>query len=128
MKVLLKLLSILLVVSSCGTTSKIESIQQQLSTIETENQQLRESVITLSEVVTMLERKVKLSDVLSRQLNDLQEEINILKATSYKEPDKGSQTSNNSDGITRCQATTLKGTQCKRMAAPGSKYCWQHQN
>jgi len=26
----------------------------------------------------------------------------------------------------RCQATTKKGTQCKRSASPGSKYCWQH--
>lgn len=26
----------------------------------------------------------------------------------------------------RCQATTKKGTQCKRNAAEGSDYCWQH--
>ncbi len=26
----------------------------------------------------------------------------------------------------RCQATTKKGTQCKRNARPGSSYCWQH--
>jgi len=26
----------------------------------------------------------------------------------------------------RCQATTKKGTQCKRNASAGSKYCWQH--
>ncbi len=26
----------------------------------------------------------------------------------------------------RCQATTKKGTQCKRNAKAGSKYCWQH--
>jgi micrococcal nuclease len=26
----------------------------------------------------------------------------------------------------RCQATTKKGTQCKRNAKPGSAYCWQH--
>lgn len=28
---------------------------------------------------------------------------------------------------TRCQATTQKGTQCRRSAASGSNYCWQHQ-
>ncbi len=27
----------------------------------------------------------------------------------------------------RCQAITRKGTQCSRMANPGSSYCWQHQ-
>ena len=26
----------------------------------------------------------------------------------------------------RCMATTKKGTQCKRSAAKGSHYCWQH--
>lgn len=26
----------------------------------------------------------------------------------------------------RCQATTKKGTQCKRSASAGSDYCWQH--
>lgn len=26
----------------------------------------------------------------------------------------------------RCQATTKAGTQCKRKANPGSKFCWQH--
>lgn len=26
----------------------------------------------------------------------------------------------------RCQATTKKGTQCKRSASSGSNYCWQH--
>ena len=27
----------------------------------------------------------------------------------------------------RCDATTKKGTQCKRTAQAGSRYCWQHQ-
>ena len=27
----------------------------------------------------------------------------------------------------RCLATTKRGTQCKRNAANGSCYCWQHQ-
>ena len=29
-------------------------------------------------------------------------------------------------GSGQCQATTKKGTQCKRKAASGSNYCWQH--
>jgi micrococcal nuclease len=28
--------------------------------------------------------------------------------------------------VTRCQATTKKGTQCSRNAQPGRNYCWQH--
>lgn len=31
-----------------------------------------------------------------------------------------------SESSGRCQATTKKGTQCKRNAQAGSKYCWQH--
>ena len=30
--------------------------------------------------------------------------------------------------VSQCGAITQKGTQCKRMAKSGSKYCWQHQN
>lgn len=26
----------------------------------------------------------------------------------------------------QCQAMTQAGTQCKRKASPGSKFCWQH--
>lgn len=28
--------------------------------------------------------------------------------------------------VTRCQATTLAGTQCKRKPKPGRQFCWQH--
>lgn len=28
---------------------------------------------------------------------------------------------------TRCQATTRAGTQCRRMAEPSQRFCWQHQ-
>lgn len=31
-----------------------------------------------------------------------------------------------SDYVGRCNATTKKGTRCKRNAASGSRYCWQH--
>jgi micrococcal nuclease len=31
-----------------------------------------------------------------------------------------------SSSLGRCQAITKKGTQCKRNAKAGSKYCWQH--
>ena len=43
-------------------------------------------------------------------------------ATSTGQPTKGYPATNS-----RCQATTQKGTQCKRTASSGSKYCWQHQ-
>jgi hypothetical protein len=30
-------------------------------------------------------------------------------------------------GRHQCEAITKKGTRCKRMAEPGSRFCWQHQ-
>lgn len=40
-------------------------------------------------------------------------------------PGGGSKVSTNSTS-TRCQATTKKGSQCKRNAQSGGSYCWQH--
>ncbi len=37
-----------------------------------------------------------------------------------------SKTKTDNYNSSRCQATTQKGTQCKRTAASGSRYCWQH--
>lgn len=33
---------------------------------------------------------------------------------------------NSTVSVKRCAATTKKGKQCSRNAAPGSNYCWQH--
>lgn len=48
---------------------------------------------------------------------------NSSKSNSYSAP-KTSKTQKVYSG--RCQATTKKGTQCKRSAKAGSSYCWQH--
>ena len=42
--------------------------------------------------------------------------------TSYEEEDEEEK----EEFYGRCMATTKKGTQCKRSAARGSHYCWQH--
>lgn len=44
--------------------------------------------------------------------------------TTVKKSEQSTQTKTYNSG--RCQATTKKGTQCKRSARPGSNYCWQH--
>lgn len=41
--------------------------------------------------------------------------------------DRGGASSSTNSTSTRCQATTQRGTQCKRNAQPGGSYCWQHQ-
>lgn len=39
---------------------------------------------------------------------------------------KSNKTTTHKNTSTRCQATTQKGTQCKRTASAGSSRCWQH--
>lgn len=48
--------------------------------------------------------------------------------TTVKEKSSSVEKSSTKSTVTsgRCQATTKKGTQCKRNARAGSKYCWQH--
>jgi|GEM_PF-498272 len=44
-------------------------------------------------------------------------------SSSYSSPSPGK---SNYSSTGRCQAITKKGSQCKRNARPGSRYCWQH--
>jgi methylphosphotriester-DNA--protein-cysteine methyltransferase len=47
--------------------------------------------------------------------------------SKIEEPKKKEKKKKDDSYVGRCQATTKKGTQCKRNAKKGSKYCWQHQ-
>ena len=46
--------------------------------------------------------------------------IHKSQAPDYVKPQK-------TNYVGRCNATTQKGTQCKRNASSGTRYCWQHQ-
>lgn len=63
--------------------------------------------------------------------SDETESTESTKATSSSSSSRSSYSNSSSSGSYqtsgRCQATTKKGTQCKRNASSGSKYCWQHQ-
>lgn len=47
-------------------------------------------------------------------------------ATPSVAPSSSAPPSSQPQAVTRCQATTRKGTQCSRNAKAGSRYCWQH--
>lgn len=48
-------------------------------------------------------------------------------STLYSPPAKSAgSSSTNPSYSSRCQATTKKGSQCKRSAQSGRSYCWQH--
>lgn len=53
--------------------------------------------------------------------------LSVASATT-KEPSSAVERKTTKSTVTsgRCQATTKKGTQCKRNAKSGSNYCWQH--
>ena len=46
--------------------------------------------------------------------------------TSFSSSTSSSSYRNSSSGGGQCQATTKKGSRCKRKAKAGSNYCWQH--
>ncbi len=58
--------------------------------------------------------------------------INSNKITTNKSKIKtkvtGSKRKNIKKSTRQCAAITQDGMRCKRLAAPGSKYCWQHKN
>lgn len=70
------------------------------------------------------------------KIDDLQKRLDAMEQRERSRNTSSSGVSNNTEVsppvnngtyITRCQATTQKGTQCKRSAQAGGKYCWQHQ-
>ncbi len=79
----------------------------------------------ISERISTLE-----STVLSQgsKIEALTKRIELLESTPKAESSTVIKKSEASVSVSsgRCQAITKAGTQCKRMAQAGSKYCWQH--
>jgi hypothetical protein len=93
--------------------------------------ELEDRIRALEEKVNMLETVIAKSEsaetfplsIISHSSPQIAPEPARLK----KEARKRSETKTNYQSYSgRCQATTKKGTQCKRSASAGSNYCWQH--
>lgn len=147
-KYLFPLLS-LIILTSCGTSQvlkdDISTLTSKVYHLESENKELAEKVDKLTQRVAIQESNLKtISQELDGIKSDLKKRIETPVAIPYQTPTNSSAkssspksattTKSNSSTVSkststysgRCQATTKKGTQCKRNAQPGRKYCWQH--
>ncbi len=135
------------VFTSCGAnkeiSSKILDLQSKFASLEQENLKLRgeydqiknENHLLKIEIESLKNGMVcfytKLDSVLNRTGIIKQLPIrSVTKTTSPSTPKSQSKKVNTTSESVyrgRCQATTKKGTQCKRNAQTGSRYCWQHQ-
>lgn len=139
----------LMILTSCGTSRVLENDISSLKTkvyhLESQNKDLTEKLDKITQQITIQESNLKtVSQELKDVKSDLRKQIvppvaiptqtsksNSAKSTSTKgtTPTKSNSSTVSRSTSTysgRCQATTEKGTQCKRMAQDGRKYCWQH--
>ena len=151
-KYLFPLLS-LMVLTSCGTSQvlkdDISTLTSKVYHLESQNKELAEKVEKLTQRVAIQESSLK---SVSQELNSVKIELKNQMEAPIAIPPQVSTTHSNGSSSTkssstkntstrshsstvskststysgRCQATTKKGTQCKRMAQAGRNYCWQH--
>lgn len=133
-------------ISSCQT-SQYAVLSSEVSTLERCVEDLQQKYATLSSRMTEQDAKIqrlnlkietisqnKFGQVVDgEKFSDSVQKDRIVKKAAYTNSKKGSKQNNKSKSTVvkgthsvRCQAITKKGTQCKRTASPGSKYCWQH--
>lgn len=149
MKKNLLILCSIVLLSSCGTSQfikdDISTLKSKVYHLESQNKELTEKLDKLIQRMTIQESNIK---VVSQGLKDVKSELKKRNeapvAIPNQSPTNNSTRSSSTKGATspksnsstvsrststysgRCQATTKKGTQCKRNAQPGRKYCWQH--
>ena len=147
----LSLFSLIVILSSCGTSQivkdEVSSLRSKVYHLESENKTLTEKIDNLTQKVIILETDIKVANNEVRDLNTKFKKLEAVKVVNTppistpNKPTKATpvkstttqsttkRTYSNSSSSTyngRCQATTKKGSQCKRMAQSGRNYCWQH--
>lgn len=140
--ILLSIISIIISISfsSCVSTSVIESdiysLKCRITTLEKEYDELSKRIHDVYVEKYKIQKTIDSKDteikVLSDEINVLNDKINKLQNDGLNQ--RNSTNINKKNNYTptidtytgRCQAITKKGTQCKRTAVNGSRYCWQH--
>lgn len=149
MKKYLFLLLSLMILTSCGTNQfvkdDISTLKSKIYHLESQNKSLTDKLDKLTQKVAIQENYFKIiSQELDSVKSDLKKRIESpvttpIQATTSSSTKRSSTKSttpvkSNSSTVSRttstysrrCQATTKKGTQCKRNAQSGRNYCWQH--
>lgn len=129
-----------IVLSSCQT-SQYAVLTSKVSVLERSVEDLQQQYAALSSRVTEQETKIQKLNTKTGTINnnkfgqvvDGGQNDRIAPKAAYTNSQKDSKQNNKSKSTIvkdtysgRCQAITKKGTQCKRTASHGSKYCWQH--
>ena len=140
--ILLSIISIIISISfsSCVSTSAIESdiysLKRRITTLEEEHDKLSKRIHDLCVEKYKIQKIIDSKDteikVLSDEIRVLNNKISKLQNDGFNQRNSTNVSKRNNytptvDTYTgRCQAITKKGTQCKRTAVSGSRYCWQH--
>lgn len=124
--------------SNADLAQHINALDKKLTECETALQQANEKIKQQDEIILTL--KTELSETkkyiaeLSSKLNgsflkseETNNNSNVSEQNTATRDQSNKKTVQPSATVNRCQAITQKGTQCKRTAQAGSKYCWQHQ-
>ena len=108
---------------SYAQDDKISQLEIKVNQLEKALNEQKEMINNLMVKLIVLDNKI---DKLSTRTIEYQKDSAIKEPVKSVVKEKKSE-GINLDGTMRCQATTQKGTQCKRNAQTGSRYCWQHQ-
>ena len=152
MKIISFTFLIVLLLSSCdiNTSEELINLKSKVSLLESDYKILSEKYDELVGRIDSLEGLINKRKSKSSKLNNSNVTKNNILPINHSNPshpkiESKPTTSNNTRNNTynnnkssysttrsssysgRCQATTKKGTQCKRTAQSGSRYCWQHQ-
>ncbi len=116
--------------------NKIKNLESKIDRYEEHDRQIITLTIDLKESSALTQSKLSEVESLLAHMNNrvdsLGQEnksvpIGTSRITTVKsEPQPATKTSSGSEGSWRCQAITKKGTQCKRAAQSGRRFCWQH--
>ncbi|MCL5070793.1 MAG: hypothetical protein M1308_07845 [Actinobacteria bacterium] len=114
---------VLLLSSSFAQDDKISQLETKINQLEKALNEQKDVINNLMAKLIVLDNKI---DKLSTGTVESESKTVIDEPVKSVVKEKKSE-GINTDGTMRCQATTKKGTQCKRNAQTGSRYCWQHQ-
>lgn len=123
-----------LFISLIGFSQSKKELQEQVTTLTSEKQKIVDEKLMLMEDILSLKQQIldlKTENLNCRAENDqLRNSISTNNAAVNNTPNAAWSTQDKSTltSTGRCQAITAKGTQCSRMADPGSNYCWQHKS
>ena len=124
---------IFLFVSLIGFSQSKKELQEQVTLLASEKQKLIEEKQKLMEDILSL--KEQILDLKTENLNFKSENDQLRTSISTNNNTPANlinqsatkpNTATSEGPRERCIAITAKGTQCTRLADPGSKYCWQH--